>query len=111
MLLAVDDEPLALTRIEDELRRRYECDYTVLCERSLLAALEALRGSRHDVAVVLADQWMPEMSGAEASRAGRGSPPAREARSSREWGAWGDRATAEAIRGAMARGEIDYYVL
>jgi thioredoxin reductase (NADPH) len=110
-LVAVDDDPVALARITDELRRRYEADYTVVCERSPLAALEALRESRDDVAVVLADQWMPEMAGTELLAQVRSLHPHAKRGLLVDWGAWGDRPTAEAIRGAMARGEIDYYVL
>lgn len=111
MLVAVDDDPDALARVEDELRRRYESDYTVVCERSPTAALEALRTARDDVAVVLADQWMPEMSGTELlAQVGELHPHAKRGLLV-EWGAWGDRPTADAIHGAMARGEIDYYVL
>lgn len=40
-LLAVDNDPDALTRTERELCRRYENDYRVLCVPSAEAALEA----------------------------------------------------------------------
>ncbi|MBW3592573.1 MAG: pyridine nucleotide-disulfide oxidoreductase, partial [Actinobacteria bacterium] len=107
----MDDDSGALARIADELRRRYAADYTVLCERSPLAALEALRETRDDVAVVLADQWMPEMAGTELLAQVRDLHPHAKRGLLVEWGAWGDRPTAEAIHRAMARGDIDYYVL
>ena len=111
MLVAVDDDPSALARITGELRRRYDCDYTVVCESSPLAALESLRDPGDAVAVVLAAQWMADMTGTELlAHVGELQPQAKRGLLV-EWGAWGDPATAEAIRGAMARGEMDYYVL
>ena len=67
-LMAVDDDADALSRLQQELGRRYEPDYRVLCERTpedALATLEKIRAAGEDVAVVLADQWMPDMTGEE----------------------------------------------
>ena len=111
MLVAVDDDLVALERVSDELHRRYASDYTVVCERSPVTALEALRNTRDDVAVVLSDQWMPEMMGTALLAHVRELQPHAKRGLLVEWGAWGDRRTADAIRAAMARGEIDYYVL
>src|SRR5687767_3726469 len=60
VVLCVDDEPMNLELLERSLRRRFE----VVCASSGERALEVLRG-RADVAVVLADFRMPQMSGAE----------------------------------------------
>ena len=68
VLLAVDDDPNALDRIEHELRQRYGSYYRVACEDSPEAGMRTLRELRaagEDVAVVLADQWMPGMTGVE----------------------------------------------
>jgi thioredoxin reductase (NADPH) len=68
VLLAVDDEPAARSGIEGELRKRYGADYEVLCEGSGAAGLQALeqvKARGGDVALVLADLWMPEMIGVE----------------------------------------------
>ena len=68
VLLAVDGEAESLRKIERELRSRYGADYRVVCESSSKAAMARLRGFKEageDVAVVLADQWMPGMSGVE----------------------------------------------
>jgi thioredoxin reductase (NADPH) len=115
VLLAVDDDAAALGRVAQELRRRYESDYRVVCERSpatALSALEAMRKSRHDVAVVLADQWLGEgLTGTEfLARVHPLYPDAKRALLV-DWGAWGDRQTADAILRAIALGHIDYYVL
>jgi DNA-binding NarL/FixJ family response regulator len=68
VLLAVDDDPNTLGRIEHELRQRYGSYYRVACEGSPEAGmrtLQDLRAADKDVAVVLADQWMPGMTGVE----------------------------------------------
>lgn len=114
VLLAVDDDPAALSRIEDELRRRYAADYRVVCLASApeaLGELEALAAAGGDVAVVLADLWMPELTGEELlARVRRLHPDAKRGLLV-DWGAWADRASADAIMRAMAMGSIDYYVL
>jgi thioredoxin reductase (NADPH) len=68
VILAVDDEPHDLERVERELRKRYEADYRVVCEVSAEAGLQRLRNlkeTREDVAIVIAGQRMPGMSGVE----------------------------------------------
>jgi thioredoxin reductase (NADPH) len=114
VLLAVDDDRGALARIEQELTRRYGADYRVLCIPSAAEAerrLEALREEGEQVALVLADQWMPEKTGTELlARVWHLHPQAKRALLV-PWGAWGDRRTARAILHAMALGHIDYYVL
>jgi thioredoxin reductase (NADPH) len=114
VLLAVDGEPETLSRIEQELVRRYASDYRVVCVSSGAAAcaeMEAMRAAREDVAVVLAEQWMPDQTGVEClARAQSLHPHARRGLLV-EWGAWGDRETADAIQRAMALGQIDYYLL
>ncbi|MGZ4480541.1 MAG: FAD-dependent oxidoreductase [Nocardioidaceae bacterium] len=68
VLMAVDDDPIALRPVEDELRKRYGTDYDVRCLTSPEAALRDLadlRAAGAEVALVLADQWMPGMTGIE----------------------------------------------
>jgi thioredoxin reductase (NADPH) len=68
ILLAVDDKAEDLERVERELGNRYGADYLVACETSAEAALTRLRDLKaggKEVAVVLADQRMPEMEGIE----------------------------------------------
>jgi thioredoxin reductase (NADPH) len=115
VLLAVDDDPDALSTVEAELRDRYSRDYTVLCERSCHAALETLARLRADeapVALVLSAQWLSTgMTGGELlGRVHQLHPHAKRGLLI-EWGGWGDRPTGEAIHEAMANGRIDYYVL
>ena len=66
LIMAVDDDLAALAILDRELRKRYEGDYRVVAQQSARAALEHLRrvhGAGGRVALVLADQWMPEMEG------------------------------------------------
>jgi thioredoxin reductase (NADPH) len=68
VLLAVDDEPSVARAVERDLRRRYGRDYRVLRAESGESALDAVRESKlrgASVAMIVADQRMPEMSGVE----------------------------------------------
>jgi thioredoxin reductase (NADPH) len=113
-IVAVDCERESLERIERELGRRYGGDYRIVCERSAPAALEELKRMRSDgteVAIVLAEQWMPEIEGRRLLAEVRKLHPHAKRGLLIVWGAWGHPRTAGAIHEAMARGEIDYYVL
>ncbi len=113
-IVAVDDDATALAHVEEELSRRYSCDYRVLCEsspRAAMAAMEEMRAAGEPVALVLAAQWMDEMKGPELlARVRELHPHARRALLI-PWGGWGDRPTADAVLRAMALGQIDYYAL
>lgn len=115
VLLAVDSDEQSLGRIESELRGRYAVDYRVIAEGSAagaLATLRALRDEGEAVALVLCDHWLPgETNGAELLAEARVLHPGVKRGLLIEWGAWGDRDTAQAIFDAMALGRIDYYVL
>jgi thioredoxin reductase (NADPH) len=114
IVLVVEDEGDVRARIRGELERRYGSDYRVTCEGSALAALAKLerwRATDEPVALVLADQWMPELTGEEfLARAKTLFPEAKRALLV-SFGAWGDRRTADAMLRAMAAGRMDYYVL
>jgi thioredoxin reductase (NADPH) len=113
-LVAVDDSEDDLGLIRKELERRYGDDYDVSCAQSAREALAELRRARedgHPVALVLADQWMPEMTGTELLAAVRRDHPEAKRGLLIEFGSWGDRLMADAILKAMALGDIDYYVL
>ena len=111
VLLAVDDDPDALAKIEDELRKRYGSHYRVACEVSPAAGLkrlEELKAAGEEVAVVLADWWMPpDMPGIELLiHAHRLYPSAKRGLLFE----WGHRTSREPILQAMALGQIDYYI-
>jgi thioredoxin reductase (NADPH) len=110
VLLAVDDDPNTLGRIEHELRQRYGSYYRVACDgspESGMRTLQALRSADKEVAVVLADQWMPGMTGVEFLTHTRPLYPGAKRALLFERG---NRTTREPILQAMALGQIDYYV-
>ena len=66
VILTVDDEPQVLNAIERDLRKHFRSDYRVIKAGSGAEALEATRQLKRrnaPVALFLADQRMPEMSG------------------------------------------------
>ncbi len=67
-ILTIDDEPQVLSAVERDLKRRFRTDYRVMKAGSGEEALDLLRRlkERNDaVALLLADQRMPGMSGTE----------------------------------------------
>ena len=113
-VLVVEDESEVRARIRGELERRYGSDYRVRCVGSATDALARLEGWREagdPVALVLADQWMPDMLGEDFLACARALYPDAKRALLVKFGAWGDRDTADAMLRAMARGNIDYYVL
>jgi thioredoxin reductase (NADPH) len=114
VILAVDDDPAAIAKISVELQRRYDRDYQIVFERSspdALSELEAMRDAGARVAIVLADQWMPDLTGEELLGRVQDLHPHAKRALLLAWGDWGDEPTAAAVRRAMALGHIDYYVL
>ncbi len=113
-ILVVDDDGEALGRVARELERRYGADYRIVTTGDPLGALdrlEVLRREDREVALVLADHWMPGLNGTDLLlRVARLYPHAKRGLMI-DFGAWGDESTARAILRAMAVGEIDYYVL
>ena len=64
--MVVDDEPAALAAMLDALTRRFGADYRIVPHLSAPAALAAVSKTKEDgeeIALVIADQWMPEMTG------------------------------------------------
>jgi thioredoxin reductase (NADPH) len=107
VLLAVDDEPAARSSIEAELRKRYEADYEVICEGSgaaALGALEQVKARGGKVALVLADLWMPDMTGIELlTRVHALDPAAKRAVLT----GWGDRLVGDRLVRAAVLGQVD----
>ena len=107
VVLAVDDEPVALGAIGGELRKRYGVDYQVVCAAFPevgLRRLERLKDDGGQVALVLADQWMPSMTRpAFLSRVHALYPEAQRVVLIN----WGDRSAAESILQAAALGQVD----
>ena len=66
VFVVVDDEREPLDALTQALRRRFGADYRVVAETSALEALrtlEDLRAADEAVALIVADQWMPELTG------------------------------------------------
>ena len=107
VLMAVDDEPTALRALKAELGKRYGADYQVVCAATPevgLGRLDRLKDDGRQLALVLADQWMPSMTGVEfLGHARRLHPRAQRVLLIN----WGDRSTAEPILQASALGQID----
>ena len=110
VVLAVDDDPVALATLEAELGKRYGEDYDVWCEASLRSRVAPAQGL----------QERRSARGARARQSPDGRPPRhRAARAGHELHptakrglliSWGDRSTAEPMLQAMAVGQFDYYV-
>ena len=110
VIFAVDSGAVSFREIDHGLRRRYGIEYHVVCESSALWAMKRLRDLKaegHEVALVLADQWMPDVTGGEfLARARQLFPAAKRALLVE----WGDRTTQQPVLRAMALGDIDYYI-
>jgi thioredoxin reductase (NADPH) len=110
VIFAVDAGAESFLRLEYGLRRRYEPEYRVVCETSAMWSMKklgALKAAGEEVALILADQWMPDIPGAEFLAQARQLFPAARRGLLVEWG---DRTTQDAVLWAMALGHIDYYV-
>ena len=86
VLLTVDDDADVLRAIERDLRSQYGADYRVISSDSPRGALDLLNGLklRNDgVALLLADQRMPQMDGVGFLQAAGKSFPTRSGLSSR----------------------------
>ena len=71
VILAVDDDPAVLSAIERDLRQQYKADYRIMKAASGLEGLEAARtlaARNTPIALFLADQRMPGMSGTDMLR-------------------------------------------
>ena len=110
VIFVVDDEPDALSAMLDALTRRFGGDYRVVPYLSGPAALDGICKiieAEEEVALVIADQHMPEMTGREfLGRIRSIIPMAKRALMV----AWGDREASPTILQACALGELDNYL-
>jgi thioredoxin reductase (NADPH) len=111
IILLVDDEPEALGALADAMRRRFDRDYRIVAEVSAHAALQELtrlHAVGEPVALVVADQWMPELPGVELlSRVHDIEPEAMRALLV----AWGDRNAGPTVLEGCAFGRLDNYII
>lgn len=110
VLMVVDDDLAALRATEKELRKRYGADYGIEGLTSAQAAiqrLDELKQAGDEVMLLLADLWMPDMSGVEfMGQAHRRYPHARRLLVFD----WDDTTIGPTVLEAMTRDEIDYFV-
>ncbi|MGZ4477831.1 MAG: FAD-dependent oxidoreductase [Nocardioidaceae bacterium] len=109
VVFVVDDEADSLRALTSELESRYGAHYTVESAGSpeeALLRLERLAADGSVVPLVLADQWMPRITGAELlARVRRLHPTAR-------WGllySWFDWTTSGPILAATALGQLHFH--
>jgi thioredoxin reductase (NADPH) len=110
-ILIIDDEPPGLTAMLDALARRFGGDYQVVSHlqaATALAELEKIKEDGNKVALIIADQWMPEMTGAEfLQRAHMVHPNAQRALLV----AWGDKEASSIVLQACSFGQMENYIL
>ena len=109
VIAVVGDDDASLRALTLELEDRYASHYRIMSRvspREALAELERLRGEGAEVALVLADQWMPEMAGAEfLARVRELHPAARRG----VLHSWADQPWLKGVIPAAALGQIDLY--
>ncbi len=67
-MLVIHHDAGALRRLQRILKRRFGADYGIVTGRSsseAQASVQALRDTGVDVALVLAEHWLPDSAGAE----------------------------------------------
>lgn len=110
VILVVDDNPTDLSEMINALARRYGGDYRVsshLSPESAFTELEKMLQDGEELALVIADQWMPGITGLEfLARAQSLHPKAQRALLVN----WGDRdASVEVLRGCATE-RLDNYI-
>ena len=110
VIFAVDGGAESFLRIDYGLSRRYGAEYQVVCDSSAMwgmKRLQEIKATGDEVALIMADQWMPDITGTEfLVQARRLFPAAKRALLVK----WGDRTIQQPVLRAMALGHIDYYV-
>jgi len=114
VILAVDDDPDVIALIGAELEDRYGRCYQVVTARAASTAVDVLtrlRDAGDRVALVLADQWLPDGTGCELLGRARELFPHSRRLLLITWGEWTVDATAQPLRRGIGLGQIDYFVL
>lgn len=110
VLVVVDDEDASLRMLARELHQRYGASYEIVASSSAeegLRRLADLRAEGAQVPLILADQWMPGMTGTQLlARARELHPAARRGLLA----SWGDQSAMAPILEAVALGQLEFYV-
>jgi len=110
VIMVIDDEPLPLAELLDALSRRYGADYRVVSYLSPQEAIEECERMRTDgeqLALIIADQWMPGMNGLDVLRRAHEIHPAAQRAL---LVSWGDRTATPAILQGCAFGQLENYL-
>jgi thioredoxin reductase (NADPH) len=113
-ILTVDEGEKSLREIEGELRERYEHSYRIVCVGSATEAeaeLDRLAEAGEEVALVMAGETLGGESGAEFLGGVRKRHPQAQRGLLIDYDSWGAGVTGETILGAMARRQVDYYLI
>jgi thioredoxin reductase (NADPH) len=109
-MMIVDDKPEDLAVLLDALARRFGSDYRVvshLSGRAALENLEQLEATGEELALVIADQSLPEMTGLEfLQRVHETHPKAQRTLLV----SWGDKTASQMILRGCAFGQLDNYL-
>ena len=109
-IVIVDDEPATLAAMRDALTRRFGEDYRVVANVLASAAIDAvskMKADGEEIALIIADQWMPEMTGTEfLGRVRSIEPTAKRALLV----SWGDHTASPTILQGCALGQLDNYL-
>ncbi|MFO7654575.1 MAG: FAD-dependent oxidoreductase [Candidatus Krumholzibacteriia bacterium] len=111
VILIVDDSLTSSTAMLNAVSRRFGADYRIASHRSArdaLADLAMIRAEGEQVALLIADQWMPEMTGREFLQEAHAMHP--RAQRALLVG-WGDRRASTAILEGCAYGQLENYIL
>lgn len=110
-IIVVDADDTELTTLIEALTRRFGNDYQISPRSSCNAALEEMariKDAGERIALVIADQWMPDVTGSELL--GRVRTYDRDARRALLV-AWGDRRASPTILEGCAFGKFDNYII
>ena len=114
MLLVVDGSEETLRDIEQELNDRYGRSYRVVCVGSAPQAeaeLARLAEAGEEISLVLAGESLDGEPGSDLLGGVRRHHPHAQRGLMIDYASWGGQATGEAIFAAMARRQIDYYLI
>jgi thioredoxin reductase (NADPH) len=114
VILAVDDDPDVIALIARDLEDRYGRAYRIETARAAATAREIMTtlldgGDR--LALVLADQWLPDGTGCELLAETRDLFPHSRRLLLITWGEWAVDAISRPLQQGIGLGQIDYYAL
>ena len=110
VIMVIDDEPDALAAMLDALTRRFGGDYRVvphLSGHAALAGVSKIQEAKQEIALIIADQRMPEMTGREFLARVRSIVPTAKRALMVDWG---DHEVSSTVLQACALGELDNYL-